>query len=34
MRFGLPRAVARRMEQLLGGHGYAKAAVDTAVGLL
>ena len=26
-----PRAVARRMDQLLAGHGYAKAALDTAV---
>lgn len=26
-----PRAVARRMEDLLAGHGYAKAALDTAV---
>src|SRR5919206_4692700 len=26
-----PRAVTRRMDQLLAGHGYAKAALDTAV---
>ncbi|GAA4805741.1 enolase C-terminal domain-like protein [Actinomycetospora chlora] len=26
-----PRAVARRLDELLAGHGYAKAALDTAV---